>query len=89
MRCQQAGEEHARDAQFDAFEAHIPQPDAREHDDAQNEQIMGDGRGLMQAMEKGHVSISSGMKSASRPTLLHADLVMRRLAFTARDLAWA
>jgi hypothetical protein len=40
-------------------------------------------------MEKGHVSISSGMKSASRPALLHADLVMRRLAFTARDLAWA
>jgi hypothetical protein len=27
------------------------------------------------------------MKSASRPALLHADLVMRRLAFTARDLA--
>jgi hypothetical protein len=43
----------------------------------------------MQAMEKGHVSISSGMKSASRPALLHADLVMRRLAFTTRDLARA
>ena len=34
MRRQQTGEEHTRDAQLDAFEAHIPQPDAREHHDA-------------------------------------------------------
>jgi hypothetical protein len=29
----------------------------------------------MQAMEKGHVQLSTGMKSAMRPALLHADLV--------------
>ena len=43
MRCGQTGEEHTRSAELDAPKSNIAKTDARENDQAQDEQVAGHG----------------------------------------------
>ena len=66
MRRQQPGKEHPRDAQPRARDRDMPEPDARQHDGTDEQQIMGDGRGFSENRSKNHTSLMAQAMPAAR-----------------------